>query len=257
MTHSSKTDNPLQNQLLFLIPITIIIIVWTTIAYYENNSLIPYPHQVAIEIKNILLTSNNWKQIFITISRGIIGLFLSFTTAIILAVPCGFNRRLMTMTMPIITAIQGCPPIIWISLVIVLIGSGTTLPIYVIFITITPVIFINLAQSIADLDRRLLLMAKLYKVPQKNIIKDLIIPGIYSGILTSLSFALGITWKVTATAEFLGSQSGIGNKLFWSYQNIEMKKLFAWALIIITIGIIIEKFLIHPLRNKQRKNKQS
>jgi ABC-type nitrate/sulfonate/bicarbonate transport system permease component len=121
-------------------------------------------------------------------------------------------------------------------------------PLAVVVVTLFPMVFILLAESMHDLSERLLVMARLYHVPRGRVVRDLILPGIRPAMVAALSYGLGITWKVIATAEFLGSESGIGARLYWAYRNLDMAALFAWAVVIVAVGTGIQVSVVRPLR---------
>jgi NitT/TauT family transport system permease protein len=106
------------------------------------------------------------------------------------------------------------------------------------------------AQSVAALDRRLLMTARIFRVGKRRILKDLILPGIYPYVLAGLSYALGSGWKIAAVAEFLSSSKGIGARIYWSYRMLEMPELFSWALVLIGLGVGLEFTLIRWLRRR-------
>lgn len=115
-----------------------------------------------------------------------------------------------------------------------------------------PVLFINVSHGTAELDRGLLEMARVYRLPPGRVLFDIILPGTSRYALAAFSFALGITWKVTATAEFFGSGTGIGARIYWAYRQLDMPVLFAWTTVIIPIGMGLETGLIQPLRQGVR-----
>jgi ABC-type nitrate/sulfonate/bicarbonate transport system permease component len=119
-----------------------------------------------------------------------------------------------------------------------------------VFLATAPVLFLNAAQGTAALDRRLLLMARVYRVPRLTVLRQIILPGIAPYLLAGFSFALGVCWKVTSTAEFIGSASGVGAQIYWAYRLLDMPRLFAWAFVLIGVGMLLEVRVIRPLRRK-------
>ena len=87
-----------------------------------------------------------------------------------------------------------------------------------------------------------------YRLPNALVLRRIVLPGIARFAVASLSFALGITWKVTATAEFFGAPSGVGERIYWSQRAMDMPRLFAWAAVIVAVGVILELGVVHPLR---------
>ena len=78
---------------------------------------------------------------------------------------------------------------------------------------------------------------RLYGVPKARIMRRYVLPGILPYWLASFSAVLASGWKAAAVAEFLGSHDGVGAKIFWSYRNLAMEELNAWALALIVLGV--------------------
>jgi NitT/TauT family transport system permease protein len=151
-----------------------------------------------------------------------------------------------------VAALQACPPVLWISLLLVWAGQGNSVPLGVVFATVFPLLFANIAQGAASLDQRLLDMAKVHTVGRLKIIRHILWPGVYPYFIAGLSYALGACWKITAVAEFLGSSDGMGSRLYWSYRMLELPQLFSWALLLIIMGTFLEILVVRPLRGLRK-----
>jgi ABC-type nitrate/sulfonate/bicarbonate transport system permease component len=229
-----------------------LLLCWALASVLCGPTLVPGPGTTALKLLSLLSSQATWQHLATTLLRGLGGLALATIAAYLLGVPCGLDARLLDLVSPLVTAAQSCPPIVWISLVLVWASTGSTVPIIVVFASVFPVLFINIAQGTAHLDRRLFAMAKLHRVPRRRILGQLILPGIAQSSLAALTFALGITWKVTATAEFFGANTGIGAQIQRAFRLLDMAGLFAWTVIIIAIGLALELGMIHPLRNRAK-----
>jgi NitT/TauT family transport system permease protein len=69
-------------------------------------------------------------------------------------------------------------------------------------------------------------------------------------MVSALSIGFAFAWKSTVFAEYLGSSSGIGFALSMANANLETDKLFAWAIILILLMLIVEYFFLRPFQNK-------
>ncbi len=55
-----------------------------------------------------------------------------------------------------------------------------------------------------------------------------------------LSFGIGLAWKITATAEFLTRETGVGFQIKHFGSLFNLGEVFAWTLIFAVVLIIIE-----------------
>lgn len=235
-------------------PFVILLLCWALASMLCGPALVPAPGTTALKLLTLLASQATWSHVAATLLRGLGGLALAAVAAYVLGIPCGLDPRLLEFFSPLVTAAQSCPPIVWISLVLVWVSTGSTVPIIVVFASVFPVLFINVAQGTAHLDRNLFAMARFYRVPRRRFLSQLILPGIAQSSLAAFTFALGITWKVTATAEFFGAATGIGAQIQRAFRLMDMAGLFAWTVIIIAIGLALELGLIHPLRDRAKRH---
>ena len=230
------------------LPFGLLLVFWLWASSWFGAVLAPPPWHVGAVFGRMLLQADTWWQVGATVWRGLAGLILAVACAYLVGIPCGLHRHLMDFFSPLVTVMQGLPPIVWISLLLVWARVGALVPVIVVFASVFPVLFIAIAQGAAGLDRRLFRMAKIYRVPRRRILLDLILPGLARPVLSAFSFALGITWKVAATAEFFGAPDGIGARIYRSFRLLDMPALFAWTVIIALIGLALDTGVISRVR---------
>ena len=229
--------------------LTIAISIWWLGSLFFGAELVPLPSTVGSKLLQLLVQGATLKTIGITVARGVGGLGLALVLALITGIAAGSSPSTMKLLTPLVAALQSCPPILWITLLMVWVGTGSAVPIAVVFATVFPPLFANVAQGCLSIDRRLFDMANLYNVPRLRVLRKIILPGVVPYLLAGLSYAASASWKITAVAEFLGSSTGIGAKIYWSYRMLEIPELFAWASIVIILGVYLELGVISPLRN--------
>jgi len=231
-----------------LASLVIAVTLWWLCSALFGDMLLPPPMEVGAELMRMSLEPATWLNLAITVARGTAGLISAFVCALILGVAAGSNPAIMRLLNPLVAGLQSCPPIVWITLLMVWVGTGSIVPIAVVFATVFPPLFANIAQGCLSMDSRLFDMAHLYRVPRLHVLLKILLPGLTPYVLASLSYAAAASWKVTAVAEFLGSSTGIGAQIFWSYRMLEIPRLFAWASIVIVLGVTLELAVIAPLR---------
>ena len=212
--------------------------------------LLPPPAAILTALWKLALSGELFRELAITVWRGLTGLLLANIAGMTLGMAAGFIPGALRLVAPLVAALQACPPIVWISLVMVWAGTGGGVPVATVFAATFPFVFSTTAQGVMSLDKRIFAMSRLYNVPNKRILTQFIIPGILPYWLAGFSTVLAAGWKAAAVAEFLGSHQGIGARIFWSYRKLHMEDLYAWALALILLGVILECCLVTPLRHK-------
>lgn len=212
--------------------------------------LAPPPGAVASALWEIVRSGEVFRELGITVFRALCGILLANLAGAALGLAAGFAPGALRVVSPLVAALQACPPVVWISLVLVWAGTGSPAPVATVFAAAFPFIFSATAQGVMALDARVFTMSSLYDVPWTRVMHRYVLPGIFPYWLGSFSAVLTSGWKAAAVAEFLGSPDGIGAKIYWSYHTLEMEALYAWALTLIVLGVALECGLIIPLRRR-------
>ncbi|MDR2696366.1 MAG: ABC transporter permease subunit [Deltaproteobacteria bacterium] len=212
--------------------------------------LAPMPQDVIRVFGGLVSGGEMFAELLVTVSRGLAGIFWANIVGVTLGVAAGMNARLCKLASPLVAALQACPPVVWITLVMVWAGAGAAVPVATVFAATLPFVFSTTAQGVMGLNRRVLAMSRLYAVPRRRVLLSYILPGVLPYWLAGFSTALATAWKAAAVAEFLGSHQGIGSRIFWSYHKLHMEELNAWALALVMLGVFLECAVIAPLRRK-------
>jgi len=234
----------------YLVTPCIILVIWTVGYFGMGESLVPSPLSVILKTGRLFSDTQSINHLSLSLFRGVFGLLITYSIALPAGIICGLNRRLMDGLSPLVTILQSCPPVIWISLLMVWAGTGTVVPVTVSVLTMVPVIFYSTTSAVRAIDHDLFDLARVYKVSGLGILSGIILPAIYPSLTGSLSYSLGVAWKVIATAEFFGSADGIGSRIYWSFRFLDMTGLFAWTFVLIVFGFITEMILIRNIREK-------
>jgi NitT/TauT family transport system permease protein len=130
-------------------------------------------------------------------------------------------------------------------ILLALIWFGSELvPVFVVFLIAFPIMAINVIEGVKNIDVKLLEMAKVYNIRFVKRAKDIYFPSILPYMIAGTSNALGIGWKVAISAEVLSHPAfGVGTELYEAKIFLETGMVFAWTLVAIIVGFMLEKLL--------------
>jgi NitT/TauT family transport system permease protein len=115
-----------------------------------------------------------------------------------------------------------------------------------------PIFTINIAEGVRNVDKKLVEMAKIYKIPKNTVFGKIYLASAFPFIVSSMRVGVGIMWKSVAVAEFMVGTSGIGRAISDSKYSINIERVFAYTLILIILGILTEKLLDLLVRRGSR-----
>lgn len=240
----------MKNSLPYVVSALLLLAAATLASVIAGPELFPMPDAILKAWLRLAKSGELFHELGYTLIRGIIGIILANIAGVILGLAAGLIPGALRLISPLVAALQACPSIVWITLLMVWAGTGSLVPVVTVFAVTFPFVFSSMAQGMMGVDRRLFFMSRLYNVPKTRMLRQLILPGVWPYWVAAFSTALAAGWKAAAVAEFLSSHEGIGARIFWSYRQLNMEELNAWAWTLILLGVILEYAVILPLRRK-------
>lgn len=140
--------------------------------------LAPPPEAVFAALWKIIRSGEAFRELFVTAARALAGIFLANLSGIVLGLAAGLVPGALRLLSPLVAALQSCPPVVWISLVMVWAGTGSPVPVATVFAAAFPFVFSAAAQGVTGLDRRVFAMSRLYGVPKTRVMRRYVLPGI-------------------------------------------------------------------------------
>ncbi|HHZ13189.1 MAG TPA: ABC transporter permease [Clostridiales bacterium] len=215
--------------------------VWGGVSLLINREIyLPSPIRTLRAFIELSTTAEFWSSIAMTFIRVAIGFLVSCLAGVILGILCGLNRFLYDAFNPLAITIKSTPVMSVIIIALIWFQSGQV-PIFVCFLMCFPVIWTNVVQGVKQVDKRLLQMAKVYKVDRWHILKGIYIPSLTPYLMAGIITSLGFGWKVTVAAEVLSSPKySIGGHLYNAKVYLESPELFAWTSVVIVLSFAFE-----------------
>lgn len=127
-------------------------------------------------------------------------------------------------------------------------GTGGVVPVFVVAVLVFPLIFLNTADDRRAVDRKLLEMAAVHRVPWPRILRHIVLPALAAPVLTAVSLASGLTVRITVMAELLGSDNGVGYRIALARTNLDTATVFAWTLVLVALVILLDYAVVGPVK---------
>lgn len=210
--------------------------------------MMPPPPEILSRILALATGGDLYAESLRTLGRGLAGVALANLLGIGLGLAAGLLRPAEKLLRPLLTALNACPPVVWIAFAMVWMGTGGGVPVLAVAAATLPPVFLATAEGVLAIDPELAAMSRLFRVPPPVRLARLILPGAFPFWRTAFAHTAAAAWKVAVVAEFLGSSDGIGSRIFWAYRRLDMADLYAWTLTIIALGVAIDSGLIARLR---------
>lgn len=219
-------------------------IIWEGVALYIDNSLLfPRVSEIFLSLKNLVASGDFILILWNTLSRFFISIVFSLILAIIFSVASYRYEVIGFLLFPFIIFLRAVPTIA-IIIVVLIWSSVERVPIVVGMLILFPILYESILGGIKNVDKNLLKMSKVFKVPTKRVVRDIYIPSIYYSISSNIPSYMGLTFKVIIAGEVLSQESlSIGGEIFINKIYLESSNIFAWIIVVIVLNYLLEKGL--------------
>ena len=238
--------------------IAILILLWQLAALELDRSiLVPAPSETLRLLFHNFTTPNTLLAAGQTAWKVLFALALAIFLGLPLGLLLGLSDAAYNLLRPLIMVVQAVPVISWLSLVIFTWGIGWRGPVFISFLSLFPVAVLTTVAGVHDLDKDLLEMAKLYRVPWKKVVREIHLGSLLPFIAAILDISIGQAWKVTLVSEYLCGGNGLGEAILTARMNVDIPAMWALTLGAVLLGLLSEALIKSVLRRFRHAWKRS
>lgn len=231
-----------------ILSVAIAILLWHVLAdIISEKVLLVSPLDVVIRLSELVFESSFWKTILFSFKRITLGFLIAVITGTILAILSYRYRLVEVFLWPYMAIIKSTPVASFIILCLIWLTSSS-LPIFISFIIVVPVIYSNMLAGFKSTDKKMLEMAELFNLSFKKKLLFIYLPIIKPHFISACTISIGLAWKSGIAAEIIGIPSGsIGEMLYNSKLYLATADLFSWTVTIVVVSILFEKVVLFLL----------
>ena len=219
----------------------ILIGLWIIFAKIIDNEVIfPTIGSTISSLVDILKDPDFPNIIMHSLLRSLLGFLISLFLAITMGVMSSLSDLIYYLMAPILNFLRSVPAMAIIILALIWLNHDYA-PMFVGFLMVFPILYETVVNSIFNIDKNTIEMAKLYKVNKLTLVKEIYIPSIFLAINQVLFSAIGTNLKMVIAGEALSQPKyAIGSHLQLEKMYLNTSGVFAWIIIILIISKILE-----------------
>jgi NitT/TauT family transport system permease protein len=221
-----------------------VILTWWALSQRLGQYLLPSPERVLEGVLALGASGELWVHVAATLYRVTLG----FSFAVLIALLAGFlvaQVPFARMVVKDVTVILNSMSVfVWIVLALIWFGLSDTAPIFTTFMVTLPVMLSNVIAGVESIDRKLLEMARVYKFSGLDRFRIVAVPSMAPYLVAGMKVALSLALRISVIAEIFGVSTGIGYMMNFSRDTLRTDMVFAWALVLILVMVLIEKILL-------------
>ena len=218
----------------------------------DQPLLLVSPLETLARLAALVQEASFWKSIAYTVGKIMLGFALSCVLGVALAALAYRFLPVRQLLAPLTAAIKAVPVASFVILALLWVSSKN-LSILISIMIGFPVIYLNTLNGLDSMDRKLIQMAQVFRVPLHKQIGVVYFNQVLPFLRTGLNVSVGLCWKSGVAAEVIGIPSGsIGQKLYNAKVYLETADLFCWTLVIVLLSVACEKLLMILLNQAER-----
>lgn len=184
------------------------------------------------------------KDIWWSLQRVVLGWIISFAAAIPTAFLMGWYKPFRNIIDPWVQFLRTIPPIALIPMVILLMGTGESAKIMVIFITSFLVMTVTIYQGIKNIDYTLVKAAYTFGANDFSIFTRVVVPYSFPFILTAARLGVSTALTTLIAAELTGTFYGLGSMIQTAQIYFRMDKVMLGIICIGVIGFTLDRLIL-------------
>jgi ABC-type nitrate/sulfonate/bicarbonate transport system ATPase subunit/ABC-type nitrate/sulfonate/bicarbonate transport system permease component len=213
------------------------------VASLAGGWFIPTPWTTLVDLGRLLGLAATWRQVGITALRVVLGFAAGYAVGAAAGMAIGTWRGADALLKPAVLFFQGMPPLLWAIPVVVVLGIGHVPTILVIALITFPTVAVTVAEGMRALPRELGEMLAVFAPGPRARLVELVVPHLGPFLGAALKVGLVLAVKASVTAEYFGANDGIGFRIQAAYQTLQVRDLFAWALVLIALILVLNHLL--------------
>lgn len=202
-----------------------------------------------VKIRSYTGKETFFDQIVTSLKTVLFGFFIASVIAIPFGIICGLSDGFYKGMNPLIQIFKPVSPLAWLPLITMVVSavyvsddpffdksflvSAFTVALCCLWPTL-----INTAVGVANVDKDLLNVSRVIKLPALMHVRKIIIPASIPMIFTGLRLSLATGWMVLIAAEMLSQNPGLGKFVWDEFQNGSSNSLSRIMVAVIAIGLI-------------------
>lgn len=210
-----------------------------------NRQFIPSLSDIIVTMGQLLATGELITHIQASLSRAIEG----FALSVLVGVPLGFLlggwfKKFEEILDPLLQVFAQINPFTLFPIFILFFGIGEVAKVAIIFwVAIWPVLF-HTINGVKGIDPLLIKGARAMATPKLSLFYKVVLPGAAPLIFSGLRSSVGTAFLMLIAAEMIGASKGLGWLILNAQNNYNINKLYAAAITIALLGIVITKLLV-------------
>ncbi len=199
----------------------------------------PEPTAIAAKFWELLHQAQFWRDIGFSMQRMGIGFAMGAIPGVMLGLAMGMFKPVRNLFQPLIASLYPLPKISILPLILLVFGLGEMSKYVVVAIGVFFIMVINTMGGVLGIPKIFFDVPRNLKAPRWRVYLSVALPGALPGIFTGCRLAAGVALLLLVSAEFVGADSGIGYRIWWSWTVFWVENMYVGLAVIAILGYLL------------------
>ena len=183
-------------------------------------------------------------EVFRSFTRMACGYFLAALIMIPLGTIMGISKRGYNLLDPIVEFLRPLPPPAVIPVVMLFLGIGDLMKVFVIFFACSFPMIINTIDGTRSVHPMLLDTARSFGLNRYQLVRKVILPAAMPQIMSGLRTSVPISLIVAILSEMIGSVNGIGHYILRMQRTFNIPEMYVGIMMLGFVGYFLNKVFL-------------
>jgi NitT/TauT family transport system permease protein len=226
--------------------------IWHFATVGRPGSLIPPPHEVWLELRDLAYGGINDDafsrtlhiHLLASVSRVYGGFALALSVALPLGMLIGRVPLVRQMVEPSLQILRPVPVTAWLPLAMIIFGLGPRSAFFLVFLGAFYPILVNTVFGVRSVEPRLFEAASMLGCTGAAQFFRVVLPAALPSIFTGMRLGLGFAWVVIVVGEMTGVQTGLGAIIMEARQLSRTEIVISGMIVIGAFGFLSDQLVM-------------
>jgi taurine transport system permease protein len=226
------------------------LVAWQLLAWgaFVSPDFLPPPLEVLGTLRDILRDGYRGTTLTgdaaATLGRCLAGFLLAVVTGVPLGLLLGLSRSADAALGFIIQFMRPLPPLSYLILLILWLGTGDSSKIALLYLTAFPIIVSASMAGVRGVRRERIQAAQSLGASPPQIVRRILFPAALPTIFTGLRIALAAAFSTVVAAELMAANNGLGWMIFSASQFLRTDIVVLGILVLGVLGLLLNAVLV-------------
>lgn len=255
MAETRTEDRP--SGVIFFLSLGLFGLFWAAFAGLKADpTVLPGPVDVVRVLWSETLSGRLPRELLATLLRVAVAFTLAMALGTLLGYLLGRYRALNRWADPWVTIFMNLPALVLIVLCYLWIGLNEVAAVAAVTLSKTAMVMITVRQGVRTFVPALEDLAIVARLSHRERLRHLVLPQLAPWLAVAARNGIAVIWKIVLVVEFLGRANGVGFRIHLYFQQFETTYVLVYALVFVTVMLVVEHCIINPWETHSASWKQ-